>query len=52
MKVHNLLMVPVEAWSLANSDLVERLKEGAPLNEADPTTFFGAGSKGYTDYPT
>lgn len=45
-------MVPVGAWSLANSDLVERLKEGAPLNEADPTTFFGAGSKGCTDYPT
>ncbi|MNW68494.1 N-ethylmaleimide reductase [compost metagenome] len=45
-------MVPVGAWSLANPDLVERLKSGAPLNEADPTTFFGIGSKGYTDYPT
>ncbi|OKQ00326.1 alkene reductase [Paenibacillus sp. P46E] len=45
-------MVPVGAWSLANPDLVERLKAGAPLNEADPTTFFGIGSKGYTDYPT
>lgn len=52
VKVHNLLIVPVGAWSLANSDLVERLKEGAPLNEADPTIFFGAGIKGYTDYPT
>lgn len=45
-------MVPVGAWSLANPDLVERLKLGAPLNEADPATFFGSGSKGYTDYPT
>ncbi len=46
MKVHNLLMVPVGAWSLVNSDLVERLKEGAPLNEADPAIFFGAGKQG------
>ncbi|MDP4098797.1 alkene reductase [Paenibacillus sp. P96] len=45
-------VVPVGVWSLANPDLVERLKKGAPLNEADPTTFFGLGSKGYTDYPT
>ncbi|MHB0865043.1 alkene reductase [Paenibacillus sp. SEL3] len=45
-------MVPVGVWSLANPDLVERLQKGASLNEADPTTFFGLGSKGYTDYPT
>ncbi|QOS77020.1 alkene reductase [Paenibacillus sp. JNUCC31] len=45
-------LVPVGVWSLANPDLVERLQAGAPLNEADPTTFFGLGSKGYTDYPT
>ncbi|MNI73786.1 N-ethylmaleimide reductase [compost metagenome] len=45
-------IVPVGAWSLANPDLVERLKSGAPLNEADPKTFFATGSKGYTDYPT
>lgn len=45
-------VAPVGAWSLANPDLVERLKKGASLNEADPSTFFGGGSKGYTDYPT
>ncbi|MDQ0195701.1 2,4-dienoyl-CoA reductase-like NADH-dependent reductase (Old Yellow Enzyme family) [Paenibacillus wynnii] len=45
-------LVPVGVWSLANPDLVERLKSGAPMNEADQTTFFGIGSKGYTDYPT
>lgn len=45
-------IIPVGAWALANPDLVERLKIGAPLNEADPSTFFGIGSKGYTDYPT
>ncbi len=43
---------PVGAWALANPDLVERLKAGAPLNPADPSTFYGGDAKGYTDYPT
>jgi N-ethylmaleimide reductase len=37
---------------LANPDLVERFRRGTPLNTADPTTFYGGGAKGYTDYPT
>jgi N-ethylmaleimide reductase len=37
---------------IANPDLVERLKTGAPLNEQDKSTFYGGGAKGYTDYPT
>jgi len=37
---------------IANPDLVERLKRGAPLNEPDKATFYGGGAKGYTDYPT
>ncbi|NOU78954.1 alkene reductase [Paenibacillus sp. LMG 31459] len=45
-------LAPIGVWSLANPDFVERLKAGAPLNEADPATFYGSGSKGYTDYPT
>lgn len=36
---------------IANPDLVRRLREGAPLNRADKTTFYGGGGKGYTDYP-
>ena len=36
---------------IANPDLVERLKSGAPLNELDRTTMYGRGPKGYTDYP-
>ena len=36
---------------LANPDLPERLRAGAPLNEADPSTFYASGAKGYTDYP-
>ncbi|KJD43137.1 alkene reductase [Paenibacillus terrae] len=45
-------LTPIGVWSLANPDFVERLKAGAPLNEADPATFYGGESKGYTDYPT
>jgi N-ethylmaleimide reductase len=37
---------------LANPDLVERLKTGAPLNEPNPATFYGGGAEGYIDYPT
>ncbi|WP_298372783.1 alkene reductase [uncultured Bradyrhizobium sp.] len=36
---------------LANPDFVARLKTGAPMNEADHTTFFGGTARGYTDYP-
>jgi N-ethylmaleimide reductase len=36
---------------IANPDLVERLRSGAPLNEPDKATFYGGGAKGYTDYP-
>ncbi|MCI4679357.1 alkene reductase [Rhodoblastus acidophilus] len=37
---------------IANPDLVERLRRGAPLNPPDVNTFYGGGSEGYTDYPT
>ena len=37
---------------LANPDFVERLKADAPMNAADPATFFGGAARGYTDYPT
>jgi N-ethylmaleimide reductase len=36
---------------IANPDLVERLKLGAPLNAPDKATFYGGDAKGYTDYP-
>jgi N-ethylmaleimide reductase len=36
---------------IANPDLVERIRRGAPLNEPDRTTFYGGGTEGYTDYP-
>ena len=37
---------------IANPDLVTRLRRNAPLNTPDPTTFYGGGAKGYTDYET
>lgn len=36
---------------IANSDLPERFKAGAPLNTPDPASFYGGDQKGYTDYP-
>ncbi len=36
---------------LANPDLPQRLRTGAPLNKPDEATFYGGAEKGYTDYP-
>lgn len=36
---------------LANPDLVKRFAEHLPLNQPDPSTFYGGNAKGYTDYP-
>jgi N-ethylmaleimide reductase len=37
---------------LANPDLPARIAAAAPLQEADPATFYSAGPEGYIDYPT
>jgi N-ethylmaleimide reductase len=44
-------LVAFGAPFIANPDLVERLRGDAPLDKPDPTTFYTAGPKGYTDYP-
>jgi len=36
---------------IANPDLVERLRRGAPLSQPDPATFYAGEEKGYIDYP-
>ncbi len=36
---------------LANPDLPERLREGAPLNAGNPRTWYSQGPEGYIDYP-
>jgi N-ethylmaleimide reductase len=37
---------------IANPDLPERFHKGTALNPDDPSTYYGGGAKGYTDYPT
>ncbi|TCS32582.1 N-ethylmaleimide reductase [Paucimonas lemoignei] len=37
---------------LSTPDLPERFRQHAALNTPDPSTFYGGGAKGYTDYPT
>lgn len=44
-------VLPIGRWALANPDFIERYRKGAPLNEADQSTFYGGGAQGYTDYP-
>jgi N-ethylmaleimide reductase len=36
---------------IANPDLVDRFRLGAPLNPYDRSTFYRGGVRGYTDYP-
>ncbi|WP_433688273.1 alkene reductase [Micromonospora carbonacea] len=45
-------VLTVGATALANPDLPARLRAGVPLNEPDPTTFYGGDHRGYTDYPS
>ncbi|SDW59800.1 NADH:flavin oxidoreductase / NADH oxidase family protein [Arthrobacter sp. cf158] len=45
-------IAPLGRFALANPDIVERLRLNAPLNEVDPSTLYGGGTSGYTDYPT
>lgn len=37
---------------IANPDLVERLRQNAPLNAGRRERYYGGGADGYTDYPT
>jgi N-ethylmaleimide reductase len=37
---------------IANPDLPERFRVGAPLNKPNAETFYGGGAEGYIDYPT
>lgn len=44
-------VAPLGTFALANPDIVKRLKEDLPLNEANPQKFYGGDEEGYTDYP-
>jgi 2,4-dienoyl-CoA reductase-like NADH-dependent reductase (Old Yellow Enzyme family) len=37
---------------IANPDLVERVRNGWPLSEPDPATYYVGGARGYIDYPS
>jgi N-ethylmaleimide reductase len=37
---------------IANPDLIERIRRGAPLNPWNRATFYGGAEIGYTDYPS
>ena len=37
---------------IANPDLVERMRQNAPLNSPDSNTFYTPSAQGYTDYST
>jgi 2,4-dienoyl-CoA reductase-like NADH-dependent reductase (Old Yellow Enzyme family) len=45
-------IAPLGRFALANPDIVDRLRIGAPLNELDPATIYGGRETGYIDYPT
>lgn len=45
-------MESLGSMTLANPDLVARLKTGAPLNQMRPQLFYAGGAEGYIDYPT
>jgi N-ethylmaleimide reductase len=44
-------LVAYGAAFLANPDLPNRFRQGAPLNPPDRATFYGGDARGYTDYP-
>jgi N-ethylmaleimide reductase len=44
-------LVSFAALFLANPDLPERFRRGAPFNPPDRATFYANGDKGYIDYP-
>jgi len=49
---HHADLIAMGRPFLANPDLVERIRQNAPLNAIDPGTFYTPGAQGYTDYPT
>jgi len=44
-------MIAFSRAYISNPDLVERLRQNAPLNDPDLRTFYSGGPKGYIDYP-
>jgi N-ethylmaleimide reductase len=51
LRVGRADMIAFGRLFIANPDLPLRFSSGAPLNNPDPSTFFGGDARGYTDYP-
>jgi N-ethylmaleimide reductase len=45
-------MVAFGKYFISNPDLVERLRDNAPLAESNRATYYGGSAEGYTDYPS
>jgi N-ethylmaleimide reductase len=52
VKSGNADLVAFATLFISNPDLPARLKQNAPLAQADRTTFYGGDAKGYIDYPS
>jgi len=52
VKTGNTDLVAFATLFISNPDLPARLKQNAPLTQADRATFYGGDAKGYTDYPS
>ena len=52
LDAHQADLVSFGVPYIANPDLVSRYRQDAPLNKPDPSTFYGEGPEGYTDYPS
>ncbi len=52
LKRGNSDLVAFATLFISNPDLPARLKQNAPLTQADRATFYGGDAKGYTDYPS
>ena len=52
VKTGNTDLVAYATLFISNPDLPARLKQNAPLAQADRATFYGGDANGYTDYPS
>lgn len=52
LKSGNADLVAYATLFISNPDLPARLKQNAPLAQADRATFYGGDAKGYVDYPS
>ena len=52
VKSGNADLVAFATLFISNPDLPARLKQNAPLTQADRATFYGGDAKGYIDYPS